>query len=91
MPIYIEDVPDLGRVIVVGKDVFDWGLDTHSIKKAILIHGMDEATYARLIGNIQTHLLTCFSEFIGRKVTLEEIVQALDEGIISVHEENFLE
>ena len=86
-PMYIEEVPDLGRVIVVGDEVFDWGLDLLDIRKGVLIYGMDPVAYKRLIGNIQAHLVNCFSEFIGRKVSLDEIVQGIEEGQIAVNPE----
>jgi hypothetical protein len=88
-PMYVEEFPEYGRVIVVGEEAFDWGLDREAIRKAIMAYGSDQAGRRGFTGNVISHLTASFSEFIGRQVTLAEINHALEVGEIEVEEDAF--
>lgn len=85
-PIYIEEFPECGRVIVVGDEAFDWTLDEDAVRKAVLMYGSDREALGGVVGNIISHLTECFGEFIGRPITLAEINHALEEGLIDCNE-----
>lgn len=72
------------RMIVVGNEVFDWGLDEEHFKIAQRVAKSDEAMKDVFLGEIQKHLVQCFSEFVGKQVTLKEISDALEKGEIEV-------
>lgn len=70
------------RVLAVDDEVFDWGMDKASLDqvKAMVRNHPD------LIGTVScdiiNHFLACFSEFIGRDITLAELNEAIRLGYI---------
>lgn len=72
------------RMIVVGNEVFDWGLDEEHFKIAQRVAKSDEAMKDVFLGEIQKHFVQCFSEFVGKQVTLKEISDALETGEIEI-------
>lgn len=68
--------------IVVENEAFDWEVEPDQIKKIELKIKNDPTMKENCIGSIFTHLVSCFSEFVGKKVTLQEINDAIDNGYI---------
>jgi hypothetical protein len=74
----IED----NKYIVVDNEAFDWELEPEQIKSLEFKIKNDPAMKDSFIGNIFNHLTTCFSEFLGKKVSLKEINDAIEKGFI---------
>lgn len=70
------------RYIVVDNEAFDWELDPEQFKSIEFKIRNDPSMKDSFIGNIFNHLTSCFSEFIGRKVSLKEINDAIEKGFI---------
>lgn len=81
--ITIHDIDGI-KMIAVDNEVFDWGVDENDFKSAKLTIKDDPMMKEVFLGDIQKHFVNCFSEFIGKKVTLNEINQALINGKIEV-------
>ncbi len=85
--IEIKDYYDLEtqsmlRVLYVGDQLFDWNIEGTEIEKAKRFCKSEESRRA-IHANIQTHFLHCFSSFMGREVTLEELNIAIEKGVIN--------
>ena len=59
--------------IYVNGEAFDWGFP-----KNILESMDDELTKIRYGVSIKNHFVSSFSEFVGRKMNLEEILKAIE-------------
>ncbi len=70
------------RMIVVGNEAFDWGVDERDFRKAQVASKNDPLLKDSFLGQIEKHFVDCFSEFIGKPVKMEEINQALEQGWI---------
>ena len=68
--------------IVVDNEAFDWEVEPEQLKRIELKIKNDPLMKTSLIGSIFNHLASCFSEFLGKKVSLKEINDALDSGVI---------
>lgn len=79
--VFVEGIEGV-RYIVVGNEAFDWGVEEEHFKAASVISKNDPVMKENFLGEIQKHLVSCFSEFIGRPVTLVEINEALRVGSI---------
>lgn len=69
--------PDVGTVkaIYVDDEPFDWG----AVKQNTLHNPVKKA---RLIVSVRNHFVNSFSEFIGKKVTLKQINEAIESGVL---------
>lgn len=65
------------KYIVVENEAFDWEVQPEQLKN-------DPMLKESFLGNIFSHLTSCFSEFLGKKVSLKEINDALEKGYIEV-------
>jgi len=70
------------RGIFVEDELFDWGLDEADLKTANALIKQDPHMRKSVMGDIQSHFVACFSEFIGREVILSQINEALRTGEI---------
>lgn len=66
--------------LVVDNEVFDWGVD--NIEDINFKIKNDPLMKHNFIGSIVKNFTDCFSEFIGRKITLKEINHAIKKGEI---------
>lgn len=70
------------NAIFVDDLAFDWGIDENSLYDARNFiqnnQNMEKAVY----GDIENHFIECFSEFLGRKINIQELVNAIETGII---------
>lgn len=87
--VQVRSYYDFGRgaelkIIVVGNEAFDWEFDPDSVARAKEMANGEDFTARGFEGMIRKHFELCFSEFIGRHVTMAEIVRAIDEGSIAV-------
>lgn len=70
------------RILAINNEAFDWGIDEESFKKVQTIAKNDPEVKKNYIGSIQKYFVKCFSEFIGKEITLKEINQAIKRGYI---------
>ncbi len=72
---------DNGKALFIDGEVFDWNIDILEIEKA---HQTckDPAFRRALHAKIQNHFLMCFETFIGKRYSLNEIVEAIEKGEI---------
>jgi len=75
-----EETGDEYRAIFVENELFDWGLDPVSLRRAKILARREPLMKRSVMGDIQKHFVECFSEFVGRSVTLEEVNRALETG-----------
>jgi uncharacterized protein YneF (UPF0154 family) len=68
--------------IVVDNEAFDWEIEPEQLRSIEVKIKNDPPIRESLIGNILSHMTSCFSEFIGRKVSLKEINDAIENGCI---------
>lgn len=70
------------NVLVVGNEVFDWGIDEVSLKRTKKMIDQRPDMRESISMSIINHFIDCFSEFIGRELTLPEIVTGIKKGEI---------
>jgi hypothetical protein len=66
------------RMLVLENEVFDWGLDQESIKRAKKMIDQKPDMKESIIMSILNHFLECFSDFCGKNITLDEFLSALE-------------
>lgn len=69
--------------IVVDKEAFDWNIEPEYVKMVQFQVKNDPEMRDSYIGNIFQHFTKCFSDFMGREVSLQEINEAIKEGYIN--------
>ncbi len=70
------------KILAVNNEAFDWGINEESFKKVQFLARNDPEVKNNYIGSIQKYFVKCFSEFIGKEMTLKEINQAIKRGYI---------
>lgn len=70
------------NLLVLNNEVFDWGLDQESLNRAKKLIEQKPDMKESVIMSILNHFLECFSDFLGRKTNLEEILNSIEKGII---------
>lgn len=60
--------------------LFDWGMDEASLVQAKIYSLRDETSKIAVHGDIQNNFLKSLAEFIGRPVTLPELLAAIKKG-----------
>jgi hypothetical protein len=70
--------------IVVDNEAFDWEIDPSHIKSVETKIKNDPLMKENFIGDIFNHVVESFSEFLGKKVSLKDINEALERGWIEV-------
>jgi hypothetical protein len=68
------------RAIFADEQLFDWWLDEDNLTVARQLCKREPLMKKSVMGDIQSHFVQCFSEFIGREITLKEINEALVSG-----------
>jgi hypothetical protein len=69
--------------IVVDNEAFDWNIDPENVKKVEFQIKNDPSMKDNYIGSIFHHFTKCFSEFLGKKVSLQDINEAIEKGYIN--------
>lgn len=72
------------KYIVLENEAFDWEVQPEQLKIIEIKIKNDPALKDSFIGNVFNHLTSSFSEFIGKKVSLKDINDALEQGFIEV-------
>lgn len=62
--------------------VFDWALVEDGLKKAREYVAKNPMTHEVVYGDIQKHFLDSFAEFVGKRLSLKEINEAIEKGCI---------
>jgi len=70
------------RILAVNNEAFDWGIDEEHLKAVQVISKNDPEVKKNYIGSIQKYFVDCFSEFVGKEMTLKEINEAIKRGHI---------
>lgn len=70
------------KYITVDNEAFDWEVDSDQLKNISFKIKNDPSMRESFIGNIIKHMASCFSEFVGKKVSLKEINDAIERGYI---------
>jgi hypothetical protein len=73
MQIEIKEHNGYGALFVDG-ELFDWEMDVESLKEARTFCAGNSVLQKSVEGDIQRHFLESLSAFIGRTITLEELV-----------------
>lgn len=80
--IHDEELDKSVHAISVDGNIFDWGMDKEQFEEARKIILRDPKLRESVILSIINHILENFSEFIGRKITLDELNKAIQIGEI---------
>jgi hypothetical protein len=70
--------------LVVDNEAFDWDIDPDQLKNLEISIKADPEMRESYIANIFEHLVSCFSEFVGKKISLKEINDSLERGYIDI-------
>ena len=81
---YSEDADAEINVLYIDGHLFDYLIETKSLKKAKLYCNDNPNLKKSIHGDIQKHFLACLSEFIGREVTIQEVNNSIRKGEIEV-------
>ena len=68
------------RMIVLDNEVFDWGLDPVSLSAATKTIEQNPDMRESVVSSVVEHFLDCFADFCGREITLEEVMEAIEQG-----------
>lgn len=80
--IYNYDFKKEIKYLVVDNEVFDWGLDPDSLSNAVNMINHSPDNKQAVLNSIINHFIASFSEFLGRDITLQEINESIETGII---------
>lgn len=72
------------KYIILDNEGFDWEIEPGQLKKVEISIKNDPAMKENFIGNMLNHFVTCFSDFLGKNVSLKDINDALEKGYIEV-------
>jgi len=67
------------KAIFIGGELLDWQVDLNSLVEAM---SMGPMYYKSVQKDIEKHFVDSVSDFIGRKVTADDIKQAIKDGYI---------
>jgi hypothetical protein len=68
--------------LVVGNEGFDWDIEPTELDKMRVQIKNDPYMKENFIGSIFKNLTDCFSQFIGKNVTLKEMNELIEKGFI---------
>lgn len=75
-----EDSASEVNAVVVDGHVFDYLIDEDELKRAIVFCNHIPARKKLVVQDITNHFIECFSEFVGRAVTMKEFMEAVQVG-----------
>lgn len=79
---YSEEFEKEINAIAVDGEVFDWGLDPDSWLEAKKVISQHNELMETVTTSILNHFCECFSEFVGKNMSLQEINEAIEKGRI---------
>jgi hypothetical protein len=68
--------------LMADSEVFDWDIESTELDKMRVQIKNDPYMRDNFIGSIFKNLTDCFSQFIGKNVTLKEINELIEKGFI---------
>ena len=68
--------------LVVGNEGFDWAIEPEELDRMRVQIKNDPYMKENFIGSIFKNLTDCFSQFIGKNVTLKEMNEIIEKGFI---------
>lgn len=70
------------KYIVLENEAFDWEVEPEQVRVIEIKIKNDPAMKESLIGSLFNHFTSCFSEFVGKKMSLKDINDSLERGYI---------
>lgn len=82
LKIYNEDYKKEINYLVHNNEVFDWGLEPSDLQNAINMINHNSNSREAIVNSIINHFIESFSEFIGKKLNLEQINKMIESGCV---------
>lgn len=79
---YSEEFKREIKYLSVDGEVFDWGMDLESLVGAKKVISQHKELAESVVMSIISHFLESFSDFIGKKISLAELLSSIDKGFI---------
>jgi len=76
----IKDENGYTNMLVLENEVFDWGIDPKSLKEAKKMIKQRPDMREQVSMSIINHFVDCFSEFCDTKLSLKDILIAIERG-----------
>lgn len=70
------------KVLLVEGELFDWGMDVESLHEAKKVISHHRELSESISMSIINHFLESFSDFIGKKISLKELLVSMERGFI---------
>jgi hypothetical protein len=70
------------KFLVFDNEAFDYEISEEDLSRAIHFCGTSEESKKVLNGEIQSHFLTCLSEFLGWQINLAGLMDAIRTGTL---------
>ena len=80
--LYNEEFKKDISYLMLDNEVFDWGPDPEELQNAIKMINHNNDLKETILNSIVNHFVNSFSEFIGKKMTLDEINTSIENGNI---------
>lgn len=80
--LYNEEFKKDISYLMLDNEVFDWGPDPEELQNAIKMINHNNDLKETILNSIIGHFVNSFSEFVGKKMTLDEINTSIENGNI---------
>lgn len=80
--LYNEEFKKDINYLMLDNEVFDWGPDPEELQNAIKMINHNNDLKETILNSIVGHFVSSFSEFVGNKMTLDEINTSIENGNI---------
>jgi hypothetical protein len=80
--LYNEEFKKEISYLMLDNEVFDWGPDPEELQNAIKMINHNNDLKETILNSIVNHFVNSFSEFVGKKMTLDEINTSIENGNI---------
>jgi hypothetical protein len=80
--LYNEEFKKDINYLMLENEVFDWGPDPEELQNAIKMINHNNDLKETILNSIVGHFVNSFSEFVGKKMTLNEINTSIENGNI---------
>ena len=81
--IYSDELGKNVKALSINGETFDWGMEPEDIAKTKEFLSKNCQMKEAIGLSVANHFIECFSEFMGRKVTLAELNEAIKTGQIA--------
>lgn len=79
---YSEEFKREIKYLSVDGQIFDWGMDLESLAEAKKVISQHRELSESVVMSIISHFLESFSDFIGKKISLSELISSIEKGFI---------